>query len=214
MTRPPMLTRITRPILALLASGLLAGCAALSAVSDATTPLDVYELRAPGGIEATSRRALPRDVIIELPTTGGSLATDRIMIRPDTLQAQYLPGVRWSEPVPVMVQTLMLRSVEATGAVRYVGRKPLGGSGDYALVTEIVDFQAEQLDGSDAATVNLRMIVRVVRERDARIIASRTFDSSAESPSTETQALVETFNTAADAVFTEFAGWLVASIPG
>lgn len=214
MTIPTLLPRTRRSILALAVSGLLAGCAAISAVNDATTPLDVFELRAPAGIEATSRRSLPYDVIIELPTTGGSLATDRIMIRPDALQAQYLPGVRWSEPVPVMVQTLMLRSLEATGAVRYVGRTPLGGSGDYALVTEIVDFQAERMDGGDAATVRLRMIVRVVRERDARIIASRTFDSTAEAPSTETQALVETFNTAADRVFTEFAGWLVASIPG
>ena len=80
-------------------------------------------------VQRITRRAAPRDVIIELPTTSGALATDRIMIRPNRLQAQYLPESRWSEPAPVMVQTLMLRAVEATGAVRYVGREPLGVSG-------------------------------------------------------------------------------------
>lgn len=201
--------RILGTIPALALVGTLAACSAISAVTDATTPLEVYELRAPAGIPASPRRALPRDVIVELPTTGGSLDTDRIMIRPNALQAQYLPGVRWSEPAPVMVQTLMLRAIEATGVVRYVARKPLGGSGDYALVTEIVDFQAETMDEAEGATVRIRFIVRAVRESDAAIIASRTFTASAEAPSTETHVLAETFNKASDAVFTDFAAWLV-----
>lgn len=208
------LPRFMRVVSALTLVGTLASCAALSAVTGATTPLEVYELRAPAGIAATSRRPLPRDVIVELPTTGGSLDTDRIMIRPNALQAQYLPDVRWSETTPVMVQTLMLRSIEASGVVRYVARKPLGGSGDYALVTEIVDFQAETMGEDEAATVRIKFIVRAVRESDAAIIASRTFEATAEAPSTETHVLAETFNTASDAVFTEFAAWLVSVLRG
>lgn len=207
--------RFLRVVSALTLVGTLASCAALSAVTGATTPLEVYELRAPAGIAASSRRPLPRDVIVELPTTGGSLDTDRIMIRPNALQAQYLPEVRWSETTPVMVQTLMLRSIEASGVVRYVARKPLGGSGDYALVTEIVDFQAETMgEEQEGATVRIKFIVRAVRESDAAIVASRTFQSTAEAPSTDTQVLAETFNTASDAVFTEFAAWLVGVLRG
>lgn len=213
MTQNPF-SRISRTLVALGLVGSLASCAAISAVSDATTPLDVYELRAPSSIQASARRSLQRDVIVELPTTGGSLDTDRIMIRPDALQAQYLPDVRWSEPTPVMVQTLMLRTIEATGAVRYVARKPLGAGGDFAIVTEVVDFQAETMDDEEGATVRIRLIVRVVRESDARIIASRTFDTTAEATSTETQVLAETFNTASDAVFTEFASWLTGILRG
>lgn len=208
------LPRFLRVVSALTLVGTLASCAALSAVTGATAPLEVYELRAPAGIPATSRRALPRDVIVELPTTGGALDTDRIMIRPNALQAQYLPDVRWSETAPVMVQTLMLRSIEATGAVRYVARKPLGGSGDYALVTEIVDFQAEAMGEEGGATVRIKFIVRAVRESDAAIVASRTFQATAEAPSTDTQVLAETFNTASDAVFTDFAAWLVGVLRG
>lgn len=197
-----------RPFALCAALVVLSGCTALSALSDATQPLDVYELRAPSAIETSSGAPLPRDVIVELPTTSGALATDRIMIRPNALQAQYLPEVRWSEPTPVMVQTLMLRTVEATGRVRYVGRTPLGVSGDFALVTEVIDFQAELNPDGETATVQIRLLVRMVRERDARIVASRTFTASATSLSTETPAVIDAFSAASDQVFADFAGWI------
>lgn len=199
---------LVRRTIAVIGLAFMSGCAAISAVSDAATPLDVFELRAPESIQASQRRPLDRDVIIELPTTSGALATDRIMIRPNALQAQYLPDVRWSEPTPVMVQTLMLRAIEATGAVRYVGRKPLGVSGDFALVTEVVDFQAELNPDGETATVYAKWLVRIVREQDARIIATRTFAAQVPSSSTETMAVVDAFSAASDQVLVAFAEWV------
>ena len=189
------------------ALAVLSGCAAISAVSDAATPLEVYELRAPESI-AQSRRMAPRDVIVEIPTTSGALATDRIMIRPNALQAQYLPDVRWSEPTPVMIQTLMLRSIEATGAVRYVGRKPLGVSGDFAIVTEVIDFQADVVPGADTANVQITLLVRIVREQDASIVASRRFSGTAVASTTETPVVIDAFSAASDQVFEAFARWV------
>ncbi len=210
----PMFGRLLRVTAVLAAPALLSACAAISAVNDIGKSLEVYELRPPASIATVRGRPLQRDVIVELPTTSGALETDRIMIRPNALQAQYLPGVRWSEETPVMVQTLMLRSVEATGAVRYVGRKPLGPGGDYALVTEVVDFQAEVADEAEAATVRIRMIVRVVRERDARIVASRTFEATAASASLETPDVVSAFDAAAGQAMTDFAAWLPGVVRG
>lgn len=203
---------LLRKALVLTAFTALSGCAAISAVSDAATPLDVYELRAPDTITATRGAAAPSDVIIELPTTSGALSTDRIMIRPNALQAQYLPDVRWSDTTPVMVQTLMLRSIEATGAVRYVGRTPLGVSGDYAIVTEVIDFQAQVTPDGDSAVANITLLVRMVRERDARIVASRRFTASMPATSTETNAVIDAFSGASDQVFAEFAAWVQSAI--
>ena len=206
-----MLT-LLRKVIALAALTALSGCAAISAVSDAATPLDVYELRAPDTITATRGAPAPSDVIIELPTTSGALSTDRIMIRPNALQAQYLPDVRWSDTTPVMVQTLMLRSIEATGAVRYVGRTPLGVSGDYAIVTEVIDFQAQVTPDGDSAVANITLLVRMVRERDARIVASRRFTASMPATSTETNAVIDAVSGASDQVFAEFAAWVQSAI--
>lgn len=198
---------LLRNIIAATSLAALSGCAAISAVSDAATPLDVYELRAPESIARTGRVSA-RDVIVEIPTTSGALATDRIMIRPNALQAQYLPDVRWSEPTPVMVQTLMLRSIEATGAVRYVGRKPLGASGDVALVTEVIDFQADVVPGTDTASVRITFLVRIVRERDSSIVSSRRFMATTVAATTETSVVIDAFSSASDQVFAEFAQWV------
>ncbi len=201
-----------RNLLAATSLAALSGCAAITAVTDAATPLDVYELRAPASIEPSGGRVLARDVIIEIPTTSGALATDRIMIRPNALQAQYLPDVRWSEPTPVMVQTLMLRSVEATGAVRYVGRKPLGVSGDFALVTEVIDFQADVVPETDTANVQITLLVRIVRERDASIVATRRFTAIAVAATTETAVVIDAFSAASDQVFDAFAQWVRSTL--
>jgi len=193
---------------ATIAIAMLANCSTIAAINDVSVPLEVYELRAPTNIAASSRRQIQRDVIIELPTTSGALMTDRIMIRPNMLQAQYLPDIRWGDPTPEMVQTLMLRAVDATGAVRYVGRHPLASNGDYAVVTELVDFQAELDADGQNASAQLKIIVRVIRETDASIVASKTFSATAPASSTQNEAIVAAFDAASTKLFSDFAIWL------
>lgn len=190
----------------------LGGCSAIGALSSASTPLSVFDLRAPSNVPVVQGGTLARDVTIELPTTSGVLDTDRIMIRPDALQAQYLPEVRWGDEVPVMLQTLMLRTLENTNGLRYVGRRPLAGSGDYAIVTELVDFQAEV--GADGITtgVTIRMTSRLVRESDASIVSSRTFAAREPAVSNETSDVVEAFDRATDAVLLDFADWTMSAL--
>ncbi len=191
---------------------MLGGCSTLGALSDVSTPLAVYDLRAPTGGPVIQGGQLALDVTVELPTTGGVLETDRIMIRPDALQAQYLPDVRWGDEVPVMLQTLMLRSLENTNGLRYVGRRPLAGSGDYAIVTELVDFQAELAADGLSSIVSIRMTSRLVRERDASIVSARTFSAQANAGSTETPALIEAFEVATDEILLDFADWTITSL--
>ena len=171
--------------------------------------LDVYELRAPADVPTTDR-PIARVITVELPEATGTLDTDRILIRPDSLQAQYLPGVRWGEETPVMVQTLMLRSLQATGGLTYVGRRPLGSSGDFAIVSDIIDFQAETQ--GDETVVRVTLEVRIIRERDAAITAGRTFRAEATAQSTATDDLIGAFDAAADTVFTDFTIWTMARL--
>lgn len=192
----------------------LAGCSALGAIGDASTPLDVYDLRAPEGAPVARGAPLAHDVIVELPTVSGVLDTDRIMVRPDALQARYLPDVRWGDEVPVLMQTLMVRALENSAALRYVARRPLAGSGDYAIVTELVDFQAEVAAEGDSATVVVRMISRLVRESDASVRATRTFAVRVGATSTETPDLVDAFSRASDQLLIEFVDWTVSTLGG
>lgn len=188
-------------------AGLLAlsGCGAVSALNKAATPLDAYELRAPEDIQQATR-SLNRALSIELPTTSGALDTDRILIKPNAVQSLYLPDGRWASELPAMWQTLALRGFEDTAALSYVGRKPLGTLGDFALISEITDFQAE-IASEDDATIRIRLTARMVRERDAQVIARRVFTATVPVAGTETLTLVNGFNAASDTVLTEMVRW-------
>ena len=201
-----------RALLAIAFAGILAGCGTLTAIGDATTPLDVYEVNAPAEGPQARGRPTARDLIVELPTARGALDTDRIMIRPNPLQAQYLPRARWGESTPTMVQTLLVRSFEDANAFRYVGRRPLGGAGDFALVSDVTDFHAELSEANDSVTIRLRMTARLVREEDASILAGRTFTANARVESTDTLDIVTGFDAAAKQLLTDVTRWALSSL--
>lgn len=201
-----------RPILLALATlTVLSGCSALSALSGAATPIDAYDLTAPA-TPISARATTSRQLVVEIPTTPGALNTDRILIRPRPLQAAYLPDGKWAEEVPVMLQTLLVRSFEDSNAFRYVGRRPLGASGDYALVTDLTDFQAEAAPDGKTATIRLRLTARMVREDDAAILSTRSFTSSTQVASTETLALIEGFNAANQTLLSDVTKWALSTL--
>ncbi|MDN5786187.1 ABC-type transport auxiliary lipoprotein family protein [Pseudorhodobacter sp.] len=199
-------------LFALSLAALLPGCAALSALGGAATPLDAYDLQAPLNGPQARGRASARQLVVELPTAPGALNTDRILIRPNPLQAAYLPDVKWAEETPTMVQTLLVRSLEDSNAFRYVGRRPLGASGDYAIVTDLTDFQAEAAPDGKSANIRLRLTARLVREDDAAILSSRSFIATAAVGSTQTLDLVAGFNLANQTLMTDVTAWVLQSL--
>lgn len=162
-----------RPLIA--AFGLIAlnGCAALSALGGGE-PLQGYELRGPAPLQAA--RALDRHLTVEVPDSSGALMTDRVLIRPTGIEASYLPGAQWTNDAPLMVQTLLVRALQGSGGFSYVGREPLGLSGDYAVLTELSALEGRITAGAEGETVEgiVEMRVSVVRESDARVMGTKT----------------------------------------
>jgi cholesterol transport system auxiliary component len=162
------------PILLCLALPVLSACGAVSSLSAAGEELDAYTLSPATSLETAA--AGGRHLVVELPTAPGALATDRILIKPLPYQAQYLPGSRWSEPTPALVQTLLVASLQNLGGFRLVSRTGAGLMPDHTLMTEVQEFQAEPVaTGSGQVTVRVGMMMTIIRESDRRIVASRRF---------------------------------------
>ena len=197
---------------ALLSLVLLSGCGALGAVSDASAPLDAYTLTpyAPGVIPSLGRRHL----VVELPTSGGALATDRILIKPVPFQAQYLPDGRWSEPTPALLQSLLVASFQNAGGFRLVGRTGAGLMPDYTLMTEIQSFQAEPAGpASEPLVIRIALMMTIIRESDRQIIAARPFTASASVALDDTAAVVAGFDSALQTVLREAVQWTNGQTP-
>ncbi|WP_423211015.1 ABC-type transport auxiliary lipoprotein family protein [Paracoccus yeei] len=201
------LARTTRPrtaaaILALTLA--LPGCGALSALSGGPA-LDVFELRAPDETPKSCGRGRRAELVIEEPKARGTLDTERIMIRPNALQTQYLPDAQWGDTVPVTLQNLLVRSFSPYDAFTHVGRAPLGTAGDFALISEIRDFNAEV--AGKGAIVRLSVDAQLVREMDASVAARGSFSATATAPSTRTEDLIPAFDAAGRELLGQMTDW-------
>ncbi|PTN03601.1 cholesterol transport system auxiliary component [Rhodovulum imhoffii] len=187
----------------------LPSCSMIEALDSASRPLDTYELRAVTAPPVSARRTLSRELVVERPGAGGALDTDRILVRPNPLEAQYLPGARWTNPAPEMLQTLLVHRLEASDGFTYVGRRPLGASGDYVLLSELTDLQAEIVpaDGSVMARITLR--ARLIREDDASVIAQDRFSAEAQAASDKATDVVNALDAALSEITPRLTGWVL-----
>ena len=199
---------LIRLLLAIVACLALPGCTAISALDDASKALQVFELGVPNiATPNVQRRRV--ELVVEEPRASSALATERVMIRPGPLRAQYLPGVRWADTAPVMLQTLIVRSLVETGALGSVGRRPIAARADFSLLSELTDFQAETTPDTAGATIRVRLMVRLVRERNASVVASRIFSVSELAASTEPSLVVAALDRASGALLSEMVPWLL-----
>jgi len=188
----------------------LSGCGALTAVSDAGARMDAYTLTPVAGSEGdvVVQATGPRHLVVELPTSAGALATDRILIKPVPVQAQYLPDGRWSEPAPALLLSLLVASFQNVGGFRLVGRTGAGLQPDYTLITELQDFHAEPSGAATTPlTVRVGAMMTLVRESDRRIVASRRFKATASVASDDTLAVVNGFDTAMQILLRDVVTW-------
>ncbi|MDT1063234.1 ABC-type transport auxiliary lipoprotein family protein [Paracoccus sp. CPCC 101403] len=197
------MTRLTTLTL-LAAVMLLPGCAAISALSGGPNR-DVFELRPLSDASKTCGRGRIAELVIEEPKARGTLNTERIMIRPSALQTQYLPDAQWGDTVPVTLQNLLVRGFGTYDVFTHVGRAPLGAAGDYALISEINDFNAEV--SGKGAIVKLSVNAQLVNEMSATVVARGQFSASAPSPSTRTDDLIPAFDAAGQQLLAQMTDW-------
>ncbi|MTH76673.1 ABC-type transport auxiliary lipoprotein family protein [Paracoccus aestuariivivens] len=192
------------PLIALTLVPLLSGCAAISNLSGGPK-LDVFELRPLSDSPKRCGRGRVAELVIEEPKSRGTLNTERIMIRPSALQTQYLPDAQWGDTVPVTLQNLLVRGFGSYDVFTHVGRAPLGGAGDYALISEINDFNAEV--SGKGAMIKLSVDAQLVSEMEASVVSRGHFNVSVPAESTRTADLVPAFDMAGQQLLAQMTDW-------
>lgn len=183
----------------------LPGCALLGEPSR-----DIYELRQGPDVPLKCGRGRVGELVVHEPTTSGTLNTDRIMIRTESLKAEYLPKSRWGDDVPTTLQTMLVRSLGKYDVFSYVGREPLAMSDNYALLSEVTAYNAEVMD--KGALVTLTVDAQMVRVSDARVMSHGHFSTSASSPTTKTADLMPAFDAASRQLITQMTEWSLKSV--
>lgn len=186
----------------------LGGCGALSSLNEAATPIDTYDLTPP--LDRIARRgSTGRTLLVARPTAPAGIATDRIMVKPGAAAITYLPDARWADELPAVMQSLLVRSVAATGRMGYVGPSEGGPVPDLALLTRIDRFEVEVV--GEVATASVDMSLSVLRDSDQRVLRTRSFSGDVVAASDGPIDVVAAFQAILDSLLPDMARWVGAS---
>lgn len=183
---------------------LLAGCAVLVP----SAPPSVYDLALSSDVTATSGSTRSQILITE-PKVLTSLDNDRIVIKPSPAQIAFFGDVRWSDRLPRLVQLYLSRAFSETNGARAVGLPGDGLIIDHQLLFDLRSFQIEPSGNSFKATVEIA--VRILNDKNGRVIASKTFAASQPSADDAVKA-VTALNGALDDVAGELIAWVYGKI--
>lgn len=197
----------------LLFSALLSGCAGLASLTEVATPTDLYVL-SPKSTFSASLPRLRQQIVVDQPTATAAVDTDQIAVQPTPLQVQYLPGARWVDRAPLIVQALLIESFENTGKVPAVGSSTIGLRADYLIVTDIREFQAIVPVGaeSSALQIDVRLNIKIIDAFSDRIIGSRSFEEIVPSPSDTPEDVTTAFDEALGDTMRDAIEWSIREI--
>jgi cholesterol transport system auxiliary component len=184
------------------------GCAGFNTLTNVTTPTDLYLLTPKSTFDPNLPR-IRQQIVVSEPTATAAVSNDRIAVQPTPLEVRFLPGARWVDRAPLIVQSLLIESYENSNRVDAVGRSAIGLRADYIIVTDVREFQAE-LPAPDAPLqANVRLNIKVVDAFSDRIIASRSFERIATAASDAAPDIVAAFDVALGAVMKDAVEWSV-----
>ncbi|SDZ40463.1 cholesterol transport system auxiliary component [Jannaschia faecimaris] len=185
------------------------GCTTLGAFAGASRALPTYELAPVPGRTGARRQVT---LVVARPEAPAAIATDRILVKPDPLSVAYLPDARWSEEVPMLVQSLVIRSIAGTGRLGHVGTAESGPVPDVALLLRIDAFQAEPIPDQAAIPVRVALSGSLIRDRDQRFLGSRDFTGTVVAASESPDLLIPAFQQALDPILPALADWVAGTV--
>jgi cholesterol transport system auxiliary component len=195
--------------------GVLAVCLALGACAAALElarpdPPRLYAL-SPKSTFAADLPEVDARISVEVPTATAGLNTARIALFPTTTTLEYYAGARWVDVVPVMVQNLLLESLDNAASLDVLGREVVGVRADYALLTHVREFQAEY-SGEGPPQIQVRLQARLVRlpRRTSIAATSEGFTVNAEDRSLE--AIVAAFDEGLGKALRQVVEWTVRQL--
>jgi cholesterol transport system auxiliary component len=180
--------------IALALAATLAGCASLVA----GRPSAIFDLTAPGDVAVAQGNA---QVLVPEPTTVHALDTDRIAARPTPSEYAYLPGAVWSDRLPKLLQARLVETLQNSGRARAVSAPGSGLLIDFQVVLDIRAFEYT----AEGAVADF--VVRVMNDRNGRVVRSRDFRYVVPVASRGTAAIVQALDQAMDQAYVEIANW-------
>ncbi len=183
----------------------LQGCALATVGTDAAP--DIYVLTTPDIDLGSERPPISLQVVIDEPYAPAALDSNRIVYQPSPNEIRYFAGARWSDRAPLMVQALLVDTLDRTGKFQAVGRRAAGMRSDFIVRMSIVTFAAEK-SGSSAESVHVHFNAQLGRRFSDEIVAGRRFEAIAQPRSNNMLDIVNAFDDAMVVSLGDLSAWI------
>lgn len=181
----------------------LPGCSVLGS----SVARDLYELQPvtlPAQTGSTSQR-----LMVLMPTAPAAIFTDRILIKQDPIAVTYLPDASWSDSVPQMLQSVLIRTLASDGRLGFVGAQGSGPIPNTVLLTRIDAFEVTaQADRRFDVRVSFELTV--LRDRDQRVLGTRRVAGSLIITNDSASTIARSFQQLLDDLLPDAAAWVLA----
>ncbi len=182
----------------------LPGCSVLGISGVAR---DIYELQ-PVTLPAQTGRTSQRLMVL-MPTAPAAIAIDRILIKQDPIAVTYLPEASWSDSVPQMLQSVLIRTLATDGRLGFVGAQGSGPIPNTVLLTRIDAFEVAALaDGRFDVRISFEFTV--LRDRDQRVLGTRRVAGSQIIANDRADTIARSFQLLLDDLLPDAAAWVLA----
>lgn len=194
-------------------AALLAGMMILLLSACARTqipPTLTYTLTIPGvQNSAKPDKAATKILSIDVPRSMAAIMSRNILYQEDQHALNAYAFSRWTDTPNRMIANLLLVRLSESGLFKVVVPVDSRAKSDYVLESVIHQFH-QQVTETDRSRVQVRMSFYLLEKNSARVIDTKEFQSSMNTPSVDASGGAYAFNEAMAEISREVASWLAS----
>jgi cholesterol transport system auxiliary component len=145
-------------------------------------------------------------LIVAEPRAISPLNSTRIAVMPTAGEIQTFKGVRWRDASPVLLQQLLIQAFQDSARLSGIGPPTSILHADFALQTDLRDFQAEYR-GEKVPTVVIRLNGQLVDNFTGLALASQLFTIEQPCEGTAIPQVFAAFQVALDRLLPQVVAW-------
>ena len=146
-------------------------------------------------------------ILIPEPSALKTLDSERIVVATGS-RLSYYPEAQWSDRMPKVYQARAIEAFEKSKRAKAVGRPGEGLSIDYQILTNVRAFEYRP----DAGVAHVEVAVKIMDDRNGRIVAVRTLTGDAQVHGDDAEAVVAGVDAAMSQVLVELVRWTLTVI--
>lgn len=164
----------------------------LSACLSQEPPANIYVLNAPA--PATGGDKINKTLEVAAPTAAPGLGTERIALKHSPNTLDFYAGARWPRPLPEVVQSIVIKTLEQDGQFSSVSDDETGTSEDLIVSILIQDFQAEYTTKGEPPEIQVTLSTKISDAATHKILGSFIVSKSLAAKSNTVADIIHAFD--------------------